>query len=171
MTSRLLVMAAVLVTVMLLTAVVAPALAIGGQRPDLVLLAVIAFALADGPGTGARFGFVAGLLADLLAATGQIVGIGTLLMLVTGYAVGALRPYLAGTGLSGEIAVTAGASAAVVLVRGLLGILVPEVAAASGLTLVRDALVLAVYHAALTPLVVRPLLRLARRHPGTVEIE
>lgn len=166
MTARLVVMVAVLVTAVLVTAVVTPALSIGGQRPDLILLVVIAFALADGPGTGARFGFAAGLVADLLAATDQVVGFGTLLLLTAGYAVGALRPYLAGVGLVGEIVVTATASAAVVLLRGLVGLVIPEFAGATGLGLVRDALVLAVYHAALTPLVVRPVVRLAHRFPG-----
>ncbi len=171
MTSRLAVMTAVLVTAVLFTTVVAPSLTIGGQRPDAVLLVVLAFALADGPGTGARYGFVAGLVADLLAATDQLVGVGTLLFLVAGYVVGVLRPYLAGTELVGEIAVTAAASAAVVVLRGLIGVVIPEFGGASGVSLLRDALVLAAYHAALTPVVVRPVVRLARRYPGTVTVE
>ncbi|MBA2528472.1 MAG: rod shape-determining protein MreD, partial [Euzebyales bacterium] len=52
----------VLLTALLLQTVVLPAVAVAGWRPDLVGLTVVAFALADGPDTGARYGFTAGLV-------------------------------------------------------------------------------------------------------------
>lgn len=56
-----------LVTVLLLQVTVVTRLPVPGAPPDLVLLLVVAFALAEGPLSGMITGFVAGLLTDALA--------------------------------------------------------------------------------------------------------
>jgi len=63
---RPLVLAAVVVVLVLVESTVLAGLPLGGARPDLLTLAVVAVAMAAGPVSGATFGFAAGLLADLL---------------------------------------------------------------------------------------------------------
>jgi rod shape-determining protein MreD len=161
-TGRVLFLGLLLVSALLVQTVAAPLLAVGGHRFDVVVLTLVAVALADGPATGVRYGFAAGLATDLLAGSALPVGSSALVLLLVGYAVGGARPYLASAGVVGQVAVVAAASAAVMLLHGLLGVLldVPEggldvvLAAAGGRAL---------YNAALTPLLVRPLLGLWRR--------
>ena len=64
---RFLLGAVVLLAALLLQGTVVNRLPLPGGAPDLLLLAVVAFALAEGPRSGAVTGFVAGLLADLSA--------------------------------------------------------------------------------------------------------
>ena len=63
---RLLVLAAVLVAAVLVQSTVLAGLRLAGVRPDLLVLAVVAVAMASDATTGAVFGFVTGLVADLL---------------------------------------------------------------------------------------------------------
>lgn len=165
MIARVAVLAVVLVTAVLLTTVVAPAFALGGVRPDLVLLTVLGVALADGAGTGARYGFSAGLVSDLLAGSSQLVGLGAFVMLLAGYLTGLSRPYLGGSALMGQVAATAVATVAVVLGHGLLAALL-DVGVPGLSSLVGGATGLALYHAVLVPVVVRPVGRLSRRFSG-----
>ena len=65
---RFLLGAASIVTVLLLQLTVIGRLPLPGAAPDLLLVLVVAFALAEGPMSGMVTGFVAGLLADGLAA-------------------------------------------------------------------------------------------------------
>lgn len=83
-----------LLTFVLVEAVIAPALAVRGVPPDLTVLAVVGVALRDGPAAGARVGFVAGLLRDALAASGGLMGPWILALLMVGYAVGVVGPYV-----------------------------------------------------------------------------
>lgn len=165
MIARLGMMALVLVTALLLHTVAFPPLAIAGWRPELVTLTVVAFALSDGPGTGARYGFGAGLAADLLSDGGHLVGTAALVLLTVGYVTGLARPYLAGTTLGGQVAVAGAASAMAVLLHGMLA-MVLDFPAFAPATLVQGAVVVASYNAALAPVVVRPLMALSRRLPG-----
>jgi rod shape-determining protein MreD len=59
---------------------------IGGGRPDLLLVAVVAIALARGTTVGAIVGFVGGLLFDL--ATFGTLGVTSLLLTLAGYWIG-----------------------------------------------------------------------------------
>lgn len=158
-------MAAVLVTVLLLETVVFPGLALGGWRPSLVTLSVIAFALADGPETGLRYGFAAGLTADLLAGGDQLVGMSALVLLSIGYAVGCARPYLSGQPVGAVLLVAAIGSAAAVLLSGLLSVLL-DAEAPRGFAVIEAALVVGLYDALLAPLVYRPVAALATRYTG-----
>lgn len=64
---RFLLGAASVVTALILQLTVVGRLPVPGAAPDLVLVLVIAFALAEGPMSGMVTGFVAGLLADGLS--------------------------------------------------------------------------------------------------------
>lgn len=164
MTPRLVLLGVVLLTALLLQAVVAPALAVAGWRPDLVLLTVVALALVDGPATGARYGFIAGLAADLLSGGSQVVGITALVFLLVGDGIGRLRPYLSGTGRAGEVALGGIAGAVAFSAFGGLSLLL-DLGQFTALLLLEGVFATALWTALLTPVFSRPLAALARRHP------
>ena len=118
MSPRVVALGVILFTALLLQTVVAPMIMIGSWPPDLVLATVVAFAVVDGPETGARYGFVAGLGADLLSGGDHLVGLMALVFLVVGEFVGRVRPYLSGTD---QLAATALGAIAGVLAFGLFG--------------------------------------------------
>lgn len=91
---RAIVVGLVLVTAALLQTAFVPLVVLGGFRPDLLLLVAVAFALRDGPATGVRVGFAAGLLMDLLLNE-SAMGLSALVYVAVAYAVGVVRPYLA----------------------------------------------------------------------------
>jgi rod shape-determining protein MreD len=62
-----------------------------GATPDLVLLVVVAFALAHGPGFGLACGFAAGLAADLVPPADHEVGRWALVLTLVGYLAGMAR--------------------------------------------------------------------------------
>ena len=72
----------------LIKTIVLPAVAIGTFRPDVLVLVVVAVALVEGPDTGLRLGFAAGLTQDLLSGGAALVGLGALVMMGIGYAAG-----------------------------------------------------------------------------------
>lgn len=165
MIGRLAMLGAVLVVALLLQTVVAPAFSVGGWRPDLLLLTVVGFALSDGPESGARYGFAAGLGADLLSGPGQLVGVSALALLLVGYALGGLRPYLPGTARAGEAVMGAFAGAVTfALTQGLSMLL--DVRQLTLGTWLEGILASAVWMALLTPLASRPLALLSRRFSG-----
>lgn len=94
MITRALVVGLVLVTAAILQTAFLPMIALGGFRPDLLLLVTTIFALHDGPATGTRVGFAAGLLTDLLLQQ-SAVGLSALVYVAIGYTIGVVRPYLA----------------------------------------------------------------------------
>ena len=89
---RLLVLAAVLVAVVLVQSTVLTRVRLAGVRPELLVLAVVAVAMASDATTGAVFGFVAGLVADLLFDLP--VGVSALVYTAVGFAVGTVRVYV-----------------------------------------------------------------------------
>lgn len=154
----------VLLTMLLLATVVGPEIAIGGWRPDLVVLSVVAFAVAEGPGTGTRYGFAAGLARDLLAGSAAVLGISALVLLVVGTLCGQLRPYLTAAPLPGRILAGALAAGGAFLGQSLLARLL----GASGQPLdliVQGTLGIGLYSAVAAPLVIPPIERLVRRFP------
>lgn len=162
MTARVTMFAVVLLTALLLQTVVFAGLSVAGWRPDLVLVTVVAFALAEGPDTGLRYGFAAGLLADLLSGA-SFVGLGALVASIVGYVCGALRPYMSSHVLAGQVAVAGTAGAAAVLAHGLLARVLglPQYTLA---TVLAGALAIGVYDALVAPLVCRPVALLAERY-------
>jgi rod shape-determining protein MreD len=161
-TPRLLMMAAVLLTALLLQTVVMPLFSVAGWRADLVTLTVVAFALADGPETGARYGFVAGLVSDLLSGGNSLVGLTALVLLLVGDGVGRLRPYLAGTALVGEAAVAAGGGAVAFALYGVVALLL-DLRQFTGPLVVQGTVASAVWNLVLGPVVCRPVAALSRR--------
>ena len=89
---RLLALAAVLVVAVLVQSTVLAEVRLAGVRPDLLVLAVVAVAMASDATTGAVFGFVAGLVADLLFDLP--VGVSALVYTAVGFAVGTVRVYV-----------------------------------------------------------------------------
>jgi rod shape-determining protein MreD len=86
---RFLLGASSVITALLLQATVIERLPLPGAAPDLVLVLVIAFALAEGPMSGMTTGFVAGLLADALSA--HEMGRLALAYALAGYVTGQLQ--------------------------------------------------------------------------------
>lgn len=165
MIARIGMLALVLILTLLLQTVVAPAVSVGGWRPDLLLVTVVGFALADGAQTGARYGFAAGLGADLLSGSGQLVGITALVLLLVGYILGSLRPYLPGTARAGESVMGGVAGAVTFAMIGGMALLL-DVRQFTLSTLVEGIVATAVWTAILAPLLCRPLARLSHRYSG-----
>ena len=161
MTGRVVLMAAVLLTALLVSTVVLPALAIGGIRPELVVLTVVGFALADGPDTGLRYGFSAGLATDLLSGTG-LVGVSALVLLLVGYLVGLSRPYLTVAPTVGMIVMGGLAAAVAVAGGGTLSLLL-DPAQSTGPSVLRAAIGSGIYSALLAPFVCHPIRALSGR--------
>lgn len=83
---RFLLGAAAVLSALLLQTTVLARLPLPGGAPDLLLVLVVAFALAEGPLSGTVTGFVAGLSADLLAD--HELGRAALVLAAVGYAAG-----------------------------------------------------------------------------------
>jgi rod shape-determining protein MreD len=115
---RLLVLAAVLVVAVLVQSTVLARLRLAGVRPDLLVLAVVAVALATDATTGAVFGFVAGLVADLLFDLP--VGVSALVYVAVGFAVGTVRVYVTSHRPLVHLVLAGAASLASVWCSGLL---------------------------------------------------
>ena len=99
------------------------ALPLPGAAPELLVVVVVAYALAEGPFSGAVTGFVAGLLADLLAdhALGRLA----LVLAVVGYLAGQVHD---GTERSTLLpfAVVAAAAAGAVLLYAAEGVVLGD---------------------------------------------
>ncbi len=138
------------------------ALPLPGAAPELLVVVVVAFALAEGPTSGAVTGFAAGLLADLQAD--HALGRAALVLAVVGHAAGQVRDDAERSTLLPFAVVGASAAGAVLLFAGegvLLGD--PRVGGAA----VLRALVSSVpYAVVLTPFVVPVVGALVRRVDG-----
>jgi rod shape-determining protein MreD len=156
---RFLLGAATVLTALLLQDTVISKLPLPGAAPDLLLVVVIAYALAEGPLSGMTTGFVAGILADSLAdhALGRLA----LVYAVVGYATGFIEDDTERSTLVPFLAVGAGALGAVMLFAAegmLLGD--PRIT----LHAVARSVVSSVpYAVVLTPFVVPILIALVRR--------
>jgi rod shape-determining protein MreD len=78
-----------LVIALLVQLTVAPEISIGMVKPDILLVVTMCWALAEGPGQGALFGFSAGLLEDIF--TTQVLGVSAFAKTLIGYFGGELR--------------------------------------------------------------------------------
>ena len=119
-TRRLLLGAASVLTAVLLQTTLLTRLPLPGGAPDLVLVLVVAFALAEGPLSGTVTGFVAGLLADL--GSDAELGRVALAYTLVGYLAGLLQDDRPRSFLLAPFAVAAAAAGAVVVyaAEGLL---------------------------------------------------
>ena len=157
-------LAAVLLLAILLKTTVLPAVAVLGFRPDVLVLVVVAVALVEGPDSGIRIGFTAGLLQDMVSGGVALVGLSALVMMGAGWAAGRLRPYLAASEQNGAIVVSGLLAGATALASGVLGRLFDVVNPTVGRMLLA-AVVVGLYSAAVSPLVLRPVQGLVKQLP------
>jgi len=147
--------AVVVITALLLQSTVFFRLQLLGVRPELLYLVTISFALLEGPNEGATVGFAGGLAQDFLM--NQPKGLTALTLTLLGYGVGMFRQFIVSPSpLVPTIVVGLGTAAGVAfyeIVSVLLGNFHEE--AAYG---VKVALLTAAYNAVLTP-ILYPLLR------------
>ncbi|HVF06031.1 MAG TPA: rod shape-determining protein MreD [Frankiaceae bacterium] len=148
--NRLAVIVLSMFTALLLQVSVLGRLSFLGAKPDLVLVAVICFALADGPGVGMGAGFGVGLVADLLGH--HTLGLLALVFCVVGYAAGVIRSYFDRLSTFTPMLVVGGLSAVAVLMYAALGALLgdPRI---SEEPVVRSLLLTSFYDVVLTPFV------------------
>ncbi len=155
MIRRVLSIAAVVITALLLQSTVFAQLRLLGIRPELLYLVTIAIALLEGPNEGATVGFVSGLSQDFLM--NEPKGLTALTLTLLGYAVGMFRQFIVSPSpLVPTIVVGVGTAAGIAfyeVISVLLGNFHEE--AAYG---VKVALLTATYNAVLTP-ILYPLLR------------
>jgi rod shape-determining protein MreD len=152
---RVLSIAAVVVTVLLLESTVFSDLKLLGVRPELMYLVTIVVAILEGPREGMVVGFAGGMAQDFLL--NQPKGITALTLTLVGYAAGLARQYVVSSSpLLPTILVAAGTAAGVAfyqIVAFLLGQLEEPLGYA-----IRVTLLTAAYGAILTPLLY-PVLR------------
>jgi rod shape-determining protein MreD len=117
---RLLLGATTVVTALLLQSTVLARLPLPGGVPDLLLVLVVAFALVEGPLSGAVTGFVAGLLADLGAD--HELGRSALVYALVGYLAGLVHDDRPRSRLLplGVVALAAAGAVGVYALEGLL---------------------------------------------------
>ena len=158
---RLLALAAVLVVAVLVQSTVLAELRLAGVRPDLLVLAVVAVALATDATTGAVFGFVAGLVADLLFDLP--VGVSALVWTAAGFAVGAVRVYVTSNHPVVHLVLAGAATLASVWCCGLL-LRVFDLSSWAAVT--RAGPLAALYNLLLTPFVYPVVWALTERVPA-----
>src|SRR6266511_2696339 len=89
---RTLLLGAIIVVSLVLESTLLAHLRVGGVHADVLVIAVIAVAMVDGPVTAAIFGFAAGLVSDLLFA--NQVGVSALVYTVIGFGMGVGRVWV-----------------------------------------------------------------------------
>lgn len=152
---RSLLLAAVILTSLLLQTTVFADLRLLGARPELLFLVTIVFAFLDGPSVGAVTGFASGMAGDFLLD--QPKGITALTLTLLGYVVGLLRQYVVSPSPLFPVLLVAGGTFLGVLFYGVVSFLLGQLAVPP-LYLAQVAALSAVYNAILTPLLY-PVLR------------
>jgi rod shape-determining protein MreD len=160
---RTVVVTLLLVTAALLQTALFPYLSLAGFRPDLLLLLALAVGMHDGPLAGARVGFAAGLLFDLLVAQSQ-VGLAALVCSAIGFAVGMARPYLAPESFTAPLLLAFGSGFLGTFAYGVLALLLGDDRVTATLLLQASFLV-GIYNTLLAPFVLRLVARLSDRFP------
>lgn len=136
----------------------------GAVTPDLVLLAIVALALTNGPMLGMITGFGAGLAADIVPPADHTIGRYALVYCLIGYACGLLAGEMDRTTVVPFMTVAVGALAGTVLYAGV-GMLLDDPRATW--PIVSHIVPLAVlYDVLASPFVLWAVLRLTRRADG-----
>ena len=158
---RPLVLAAVLVVAVVVQSTVLAGVRLAGARPDLLVLVVVAVAMASEATTGAVFGFVTGLVADLLFDLP--VGVSALVYTAAGFAVGTVRVYVTSHRPLVHLVLAGAASLASVWCCGLL---LRVFDLSSWGAVARAGSLVAVYNLLLTPFVYPVVWALTERVPA-----
>jgi len=116
---RVLFAALLLVVALAVQLAVLARLPLPGATPDLVLLAVVSLALANGPGFGLVSGFAAGLATDLVPPADHAVGRWALVLTLVGYFAGLARGETRRSAFVPLFVVALSAAASVLLYAGL----------------------------------------------------
>lgn len=154
---RTILLVVVVLTALLLQTTVFADVRLLGARPELMYLLTIAFAVLEGPASGAATGFIGGMAQDFLL--NQPKGITALTLTLLGYAVGMLRQYIVSPSPVLPVVLVATGTFAGVVFYGVVSFLLGQLDT-TWVYLFRVAALSAVYNAVITPLVF-PILRRA----------
>ena len=154
---RVLLLAAVILSALLLQTTIFAEINPLGAKPELMYLITIAFAMLEGPASGAITGFVGGMAQDFLLDAPK--GITALTLTLLGYAIGMARQYIVSPSPVLPVVLVALGTFAGVLFYGVVSFLLGQLDS-TWLYLLRVAVLSAIYNAILTPLVF-PIMRRA----------
>jgi rod shape-determining protein MreD len=154
---RVLLLAAVILSALLLQTTIFAEVNLLGAKPELMYLITIAFAMLEGPASGAITGFVGGMAQDFLLDAPK--GITALTLTLLGYAIGMARQYIVSPSPVLPVVLVALGTFAGVLFYGVVSFLLGQLDS-TWLYLLRVAVLSAIYNAILTPLVF-PIMRRA----------
>lgn len=154
---RVFLLAAVILSALLLQTTIFAEINLLGAKPELMYLITIAFAMLEGPASGAITGFVGGMAQDFLLDAPK--GITALTLTLLGYAIGMARQYIVSPSPVLPVVLVALGTFAGVLFYGVVSFLLGQLDS-TWLYLLRVAVLSAIYNAILTPLVF-PIMRRA----------
>jgi rod shape-determining protein MreD len=154
---RVLLLAAVIFSALLLQTTVFAEINLLGAKPELLYLVTIAFGMLEGPASGSITGFAGGMAQDFLLDAPK--GITALTLTLLGYAIGKARQFIVSPSPVLPVVLVALGTFGGVLFYGVVSFLLGQLDT-SWLYLLRVAVLSAVYNAILTPLVF-PIMRRA----------
>lgn len=161
---RVLVMGLMVLLALLLKTTVLPTVAVSGYRPDALLLVVVSVALLEGPDSGLRLGFAAGLTQDLVSGGAALVGVGAIVGMATGYAAGRLKPFIVSAPRAGAVVAAGALVAAATLLTGLAGRFFGTYAVAVP-TVVNATIIVGLYSAVFAPVAIPAVQWVMRQFP------
>jgi rod shape-determining protein MreD len=154
---RVLLLAAVILSALLLQTTIFAEINLLGAKPELMYLITIAFGMLEGPSSGAITGFVGGMAQDFLLDAPK--GITALTLTLLGYAIGMARQFIVSPSPVLPVVLVGFGTFAGVLFYGVVSFLLGQLDS-TWLYLLRIAVLSAIYNAILTPLVF-PIMRRA----------
>jgi len=154
---RVLLLAAVILSALLLQTTIFAEINLLGAKPELMYLITIAFGMLEGPASGAITGFVGGMAQDFLLDAPK--GITALTLTLLGYAIGMARQYIVSPSPVLPVVLVGLGTFGGVLFYGVVSFLLGQLDF-TWLHLLRIAVLSAIYNAILTPLVF-PIMRRA----------
>ena len=152
---RVLLLAAVILSALLLQTTIFAEINLLGAKPELMYLITIAFGMLEGPASGAITGFAGGMAQDFLLDAPK--GITALTLTLLGYAIGMARQFIVSPSPILPVVLVAIGTFGGVLFSGVVSFLLGQLDA-TWLYLLRVALLSAIYNAILTPLLF-PIMR------------
>jgi rod shape-determining protein MreD len=157
---RVLSLAAIIVTALLLQSTIFAQMKLFGVRPELMYMVTILIAIIEGPGEGMVVGFVGGLAQDFMLNTPK--GLTALTLTLLGYGIGLTRQYITSPSPLLPTALVGIGTAAGVLFYEVVGFLLGQVQQPLLYT-IKVPLLTGLYGAVLTPFVYPLIRRLCER--------